>query len=126
MRENIEGFARPVRTVLRSSRVTATAFSIFSSASKRVSSITAAPVLLDAQAVLALGGADQCADPLTPYRATDVALGQQVEHDDRHIVVHAQAECRRIRDLEAALQHLAMCDLGEHLGGGVGLGVGGV
>jgi hypothetical protein len=41
--ENIAGLARPVRTVARSSLATDTAFSIFSSASKRVSSITAAP-----------------------------------------------------------------------------------
>ena len=37
------GVARPVRTLARSSLATATAFSIFSSASKSVSSITAAP-----------------------------------------------------------------------------------
>jgi len=39
MRENMLGFARPVRMVDKSSRPTETAFSIFSSASKRVSSI---------------------------------------------------------------------------------------
>src|SRR6266513_2288312 len=38
------GWARPVRTVPRSSLATATAFSIFSSAPKRISSITVAPV----------------------------------------------------------------------------------
>src|SRR5215510_9993433 len=38
------GWARPVRTVPRSSLATETAFSIFSSAPKRISSITVAPV----------------------------------------------------------------------------------
>src|SRR5215468_2758745 len=38
------GWARPVRTVPKSSLATETAFSIFSSAPKRISSITVAPV----------------------------------------------------------------------------------
>src|SRR5215470_8232809 len=38
------GWARPVRMVANSSLATATAFSIFSSAPKRISSITVAPV----------------------------------------------------------------------------------
>ena len=41
MRENMFGVARPVRTLARSSLATETAFSIFSSASKSVSSIMA-------------------------------------------------------------------------------------
>jgi len=41
--ENIAAFARPVRIVEKSSLATSTALSIFSSASKRVSSITGAP-----------------------------------------------------------------------------------
>ena len=42
IRENMPGLARPVRMVDRSSRATDTAFSIFSSASKRASSIICA------------------------------------------------------------------------------------
>src|SRR4051794_17147867 len=45
MRENMPGLARPVRMVDKSSRATDTAFSIFSSASKRASSIICAAPL---------------------------------------------------------------------------------
>ena len=45
MREKMLGVARPVRTEANSSFATETAFSIFSSASKSVSSITACPCL---------------------------------------------------------------------------------
>src|SRR5947208_10763747 len=101
----MDGVALPVRTEVRSSRVTETAFSIFSSASKRVSSITAAPGAAGCWwAYSGVLSTDQGADPLTSHRPGDVALGQQVEHDDRHIVVHAQAEGRGIRDFQPAFQ----------------------
>src|SRR4051794_12841227 len=97
-RENIDGFALPVRTADRSSLAKDTAFSIFSSASRRVSSITATPVVFvlctaippGLGALPVGGGTHQCADPLTTHRTGNVPLGEQIEHDDRHIVVHAE------------------------------------
>src|SRR6266536_1745766 len=52
------GCARPVRIPAKSSLATATAFSIFSSASRRVSSITAAPVRCDPAASRLLDNSD--------------------------------------------------------------------
>src|SRR5829696_8503224 len=112
---NIEGAARPVRTEPRSSRATDRALSIRSSASSRVSSITSVsppaavppcwPVGVRGTCPETSGGrrpypepvgsdrlADQRADPLTRDGTRDVAVLQQVEHDDRHLVVHAQAD----------------------------------
>src|SRR5688500_14051796 len=99
---NIEGAARPVRTEPRSSRATDRALSIRSSASSRVSSITGLPSIggrspaavgstdcrpgvLSGQAVSGRL-ADQRADPLTCGGPRDVAVAQQVEDDDRHLV----------------------------------------
>src|ERR1700710_3065418 len=124
MRLNIEGLARPVRTPERSSRATLTAFSIFSSASRRVSSITGSPLSARGKYSVLDGRVDQRADPLTPHRPRDVPLDEQVEHHDRHLVVHAEAERGGVRDLEALLQDLAVGDLAVHRGGRVDLLVG--
>ena len=59
-------------------------------------------------------GVDQGADRGAPHSLADVARGQQVEHDDRHVVVHAQAERGGIGHLQALFQDLAVGDLGEH------------
>src|SRR5918998_2829119 len=96
------GLARPVRTVARSSLATDTALSIFSSASKRVSSITATPCPAGAWAAWPLPvsplthfpgeppdrrvshrGTDQGPDRFAAHRTCDVAFGEQIEHDDR-------------------------------------------
>src|SRR3954471_23409432 len=102
---NIDGAARPVRTEPRSSRATDRALSIRSSASSRVSSITGLsscrrdvpPGLVCGCRPAGASGrlADQRPDLLTCDRTRDVAVLQQVEHDDRHAVVHAEADgCR--------------------------------
>ena len=65
---------------------------------------------------VARGVYDQGADGGPPDSLADVAVGQQVEHDDRHVVVHAEAERGGVGDLQALLQHLAVGDLGEHRG----------
>src|ERR1700712_5005590 len=104
MRLKVLGLARPVRRLARSSLATPTAFSIFSSASKRVSSIRS-----DMSAAFRCG--DQGADGLAPDRFSDVSIGEQVEHDDRHGVVHAEAEGGGVGHLQAPLEHLAMGDL---------------
>src|SRR3954453_16358294 len=100
----MEGAARPVRTEPRSSRATDRALSIRSSASSRVSSITGLPsigatwwrtVVLECL-WCSERLADQRADPLTCDGPGDVAVAQQVEDDDRHLVVHAEADGRRV------------------------------
>src|SRR6516162_11436948 len=108
------GCARPVRMTANSSLATATAFSIFSSASKRVSSITAAPVpslacprLLTA-GVGILRPADQRADLLPAYCSHDVTLFHQVEDDNGQAVVHAQAHRRGIHELQSQAEHLTV------------------
>src|SRR3954466_3870656 len=102
----MDGAARPVRTEPRSSRATDRALSIRSSASSRVSSITAfsPPAAVPPYWPVGVWGdeigdaagdrrpypspiasdrlADQRADPLTRDGPGDVAGLQQVEHDD--------------------------------------------
>src|SRR5690606_20528463 len=56
----------------------------------------------------------------------DVPLDQQVEHDDRHVVVHAQRERRGVGHLQALLQRFGVRDGGVHGGIGVLAWVGGV
>src|ERR1700736_3059439 len=99
------GFARPVRIDAKSSRATATAFSIFSSASKRVSSITASS-----------SGGYQCSDLLTCDGPGDIAVDEQVEDQDRHPVVHAQAERGRVGDPQPAVDDLTVGDFAQQLG----------
>src|ERR1700727_2142036 len=106
MRLNMLGFARPVRMVDRSSRLTATAFSIFSSASKRVSSIMCAP----------LSCGHQRSDFLTRDRPSDIAIGQQVENQDRYAIVHAQAEGGRVGHLQTAVDHFPVGNRREQFG----------
>src|ERR1700677_1138246 len=133
IRENMPGLARPVRIVDKSSRATDTAFSIFSSASKRASSIifaapshrcalhrrrrgSCAPLLLIAALCIVAGGdhrvfpsgGDQRSDLLTSDRTLDIPIGQQVEHEDRHAIVHAQTECSGIGYLQPSVDDFGM------------------
>src|ERR1700761_3393455 len=107
MRENMLGLARPVRMVDKSSRPTDTAFSLFSSGSKRVSSIMA-PLLPS--------GGDQRPDLLTRDRASNIAIGKQVEHQDRHAIVHTQTKCGGVGHPQPAVDDFPMSDGGEQLG----------
>src|SRR5215469_13551169 len=128
---------------VKSSLATATAFSIFSSASRRLSSITSAPVPWSAaqsgasvaspndlhgapgrhpaaaKAASALRPADKGTDPLAPDRPHDVALPHQVEHDDRQVVVHAQADRRSVHDAQFATEHLGVVQVVEQYSAGV-------
>src|ERR1700751_6067132 len=124
MRENMPGLARTVRMVDKSSRPTDTAFSIFSSASKRVSSIMA-PLLLIAALCIVAGchlapllplGSDQRSDLLTRNRASNIAIGKQVEHQNRHAIVHTQTECGGIGHPQPSVDDFPVGDSGEHLG----------
>src|SRR5215203_1085997 len=118
---NMPGLARPVRMVPKSSRATETAFSIFSSASKSVSSITLVSVFCRVRSLVALRtpvgrrgrrrsgvGADHRADLLTVDRAGDVALLGQVEDDDREVVVAAEADRRGVGDFEPPCEELVV------------------
>src|SRR5580693_4247584 len=107
----MDGCARPVRMPLNSSLATTTAFSIFSSASRRLSSITAAP--LRCSRASRLGPAYQCADPLTTHGPDDITLTHQVKYDNRQVIVHAQADRGRVHYPQAAGEHLGVVELVE-------------
>src|SRR5579859_3554843 len=99
----------------KSSLATATAFSIFSSASRRVSSIIAAPQCSFPSVSVP---AYKSADPFAPNRAHHIALAHQVEDDDRQIIVHAQANRRRVHELQLTAQHIAVVEPVEQVGVG--------
>src|SRR5919107_6378450 len=115
---NMAGFARPVRMAANSSLATSTALSIFSSASRRVSSITAAPcgsgggrwAAQDSDARSWPGSParptsardDPRADPLTPDGAGDVAITLHAEDHHRQVVLHAEAEGGGVHHAQAA------------------------
>src|SRR3954467_14356521 len=113
MRSSSAGLARPVRTEPNLPRVASTDLSMCSRASSRSSSIMA---LSPHQGPHSLAG----------NYPIDVALGVHVEDADRHVVVHAERQRRRVHDLEPALQRLAVGEIGKELRVGVLLGVGGV
>src|SRR5918912_1090645 len=108
--ENIAGVARPVRIAPNSSLACSTALSIFSSASKRISSITCSVASLLVLMLLAGGGCgaasrgDQGTDLLAAHGADDrvVALGAEDEH--RQVVLLAQAERRLVGDAQPLLE----------------------
>src|SRR5699024_6607020 len=56
----------------------------------------------------------ECPDPLTAHSTRNVALREEVEHQDRHVVVHTQAESGRIGDSQTPLQNLTVRDDVEH------------
>src|ERR1700712_2897847 len=119
-RENMPGLARPVRMDDRSSRATETAFSIFSSASKRVSSIKVSSPVTSALARRPRpSSGDQRSDLLTRDGTRDISVGEEIEHQNRHAVVHTEAERGGVGDLEAAVDDLAMGDRGEKFGVGI-------
>src|SRR5215469_11955910 len=115
------GWARPVLMPANSSFATETALSIFSSASKSVSSITSAPVLLAIDPCPARshplpafwipGAAHQCADLLTPDRPDNVAGLHQGENDDRQAVIHAQADRGGVHHLQPAAEYFGVVEL---------------
>src|SRR5215218_701922 len=121
------GLARPVRIDPKSSPATETAFSIFSSASKSVSSITFISRWVAGACRGRAGSgvrADDRADLLTVHGTGDVALFGQVEDHDRHPVVAAEADRGGVRDLEPTGQELVVGDRVEAHRRRVGLRVG--
>src|SRR5699024_623914 len=68
-------------------------------------------------------GTYECPDPLTAHRTGNVALSEEIEHQDRHVVVHTQAESSRIGDSQPPLQNLTVRDNVEHFRARVAVGV---
>src|ERR671921_885045 len=101
--ENIAALARPVRIAANCSLACSTARSIFSSASRRVSSITGVVASFNSHygpCPLALrlrsAGGDQCSDLLPADGAHDGLGALRGEHDHRQLVVVAEAERGRV------------------------------
>src|SRR5580765_8107964 len=140
---NMAGVARPVRIPAKSSLATSIAFSIFSSASRRVSSIMlgsfsgargagrrswcgqsgarCAPSLSRGRSS---PGGDQRPDPLTTQGVHDVALALHAEDDHGQLVVHPEAEGRCVHDAQTLLEGFGVGDLVVLAGVRVGAGVG--
>ena len=74
--------------------------------------------VLDGSHAPSFRGSDDRADALARGHPADVPL-RELEDVDRQPVVHAQGECRRVHDLEAALDRLQMGQLGDELRGRV-------
>src|SRR5665213_343318 len=98
------GFARPVLMVARSPAKCSTDLVIFDSASRRMGSIISVASPLRA---------NQGADFLAQDYALDVARYQEVEHEDRYVIVHAERDCRVVHDLYASVKHLEIIQVVE-------------
>src|SRR3954471_17735289 len=101
---NIAGVARPVRIVANSSLAKEIARSIFSSASKSVSSITY-PVASSNPGRPSHRG-DERSDPLTDHSTSDGVLTLGPEHEHGQPVVHTQAERGRVHHPQSPAQRL--------------------
>src|SRR5689334_5020586 len=100
---NIAADARPVRIAANSSLACSIARSIFSSASRRASSITWSVASFDWRLVAASAGRDQRSDLLTADRPHDGLATLGGEHHHGQLVVHAQAERGRVDHPQVAL-----------------------
>src|SRR5436190_23234642 len=130
MRENIPGVARPVRIVANSSLANSIARSIFSSASKRVSSITASPPRLASGGGLrgVVGGhrGDQGADLLATDGPDDGVFALGTEDQHRQAVFLAQAERGGVDHLEAPAEGLIEGNAVQLAGARISARIGGV
>src|SRR3954467_9757693 len=105
-----EDDARPVRTFENSLRAWATAFTILSSASLSTRSSSS---LMSSELPAAGRSPNQRTDRLTKEYGPHVALGHEVEHDDRNVVLHAQRHRGGIHRAEAAVDDVDVADLCE-------------
>src|SRR5690606_22316497 len=127
---NIPALARPVRMPAKSSLATSIAFSIFSSASRRVSSITTAPSFVygwcrghstdtsprSPKGSCASAGRDQRADRLPRQRTGHVALALHAEHAHVHVVVAAHGQRGVVHDTEPVHERVGVGQVVELLG----------
>src|SRR5262249_21180194 len=114
-----------------SSLANSIARSIFSSASKSVSSITCFLLWTDRSQSLIVAiwaglRGNERADPLTTQRSDDGVLTLGAEHQHRQPVVHTQADRRRVDHPQPATQRLGERDGVEFMGVRVAARVGGV
>src|SRR5262249_41974508 len=114
-----------------SSLANSIARSIFSSASKSVSSITSFLLWTDrSQSLIAAIRAglrgNERADPLTTQRSDNGALTLGAKHQHRQPVVHTEAERRRVDHPQPAAQRLGERDGVDLMGARVAARVGGI
>src|SRR5215207_6188734 len=123
------GFARPVRTVAKSSFATSTALCMRVLASDSTSAITGTPSFSARNSLsrgCRLAVADHGPEVGAEDRLGDVAGRRHAEDLHRHVVVHAEAEGGRVDDLEAALQRLLVRDAIDLVRVGIRAGIVGV
>src|SRR5260370_10218584 len=97
------GLARPVRIVDSSAAKCSTDLVILDSASRSTGSII--PERCDL-----LSRAHKRADFLAEHDTFDVARLQQIEDDDRHVVVHAERKRRVVHHLDATIENLEISE----------------
>src|SRR5205809_2907088 len=118
---NIAGVARPVRITANSSLANSIARSIFSSASKSVSSITCSVASFGRSSGRYRSSCgDQGTDRLAAHRSDDRVFPFGAEDEHRQPVVHAQAERGRVDHPQALAQRLLEGHPFELDRGGVG------
>src|SRR5664279_833155 len=108
MRSRSPDDARPVRTVLNSTRACSTDFCIRVCASL----VRSSTVVAIARPLLR--SLDDRTDVLAGDDATDVAIGK-LEDVNAELVVHAERQRGRVHHLEPALDRLQMCELWQEL-----------
>src|SRR3990170_2168179 len=121
--------ARPVRSPPKSRRKSSTAFSMrvraWAMASLLVAIVVMGYATLPFQCTWRLLLTHQRSDFFSEHHALDIARHIQIEDQNRHAVVHAQRDGRRIHDREPALQHIQIGDALD-AAGGAGVFLGGV
>src|SRR3954453_2327317 len=118
-----EDDARPVRTFENSLRAWLTALTILSSASLSTRSSSS---LMRSEPPAAGRSPNQRTDRLTQEYGPHVALGHEVEHDDRHVVLHAERHGGGVHRPEPAVDDVDVADLGDERGLRVRAGIVGV
>src|SRR5271154_4348493 len=114
MGSSIETLARPGRTPASSRRKSSTAFSMRVLAWAMASLLEVMVVIGDVLRInfraARLGGGDQRPDMLAQYDPLDVSDPVHIEHDDGHLILHAERDSRRIHHRQAALQYVQIAD----------------
>src|SRR5690606_35934888 len=129
----VAALARPVRIAPNSSRACAMARSIFSSASRRISSITFSPSCCRSvccrrvvPSYRSTGSKQRPGLFITTDRLDDGVRAFSTEDQHRQVVLHTQTERRRVNHPEPLPQGFGEGDGVELTGGRVGPRVGGV
>src|SRR5947207_201737 len=102
--------ARPVRTLANSALACVTAFCILSSLSERTRSMSS---LMRSPRPLGPHSPDQRTDRLAEEDGPYVALGHEIEHHDRQLVLHAERHRGWVHRAQAAVDDLDVADFVE-------------